>query len=156
MPDNPITTGSTASNADAMTAAIRQAEKSKVEGGIPIGAVLVENNKIIAIGHNRRVQHGDPIAHGEMDCLRNAGRRKSYRNLTLFTTLSPCMMCSGTIVQFKLGKVIIGENTTFGGNEDFLRSHGIDVHVLNDPRCIALMRDFQQNHADLWQEDIAE
>jgi cytosine/creatinine deaminase len=146
----------TAAEADALAAAIAEAEKGAAEGGIPIGAALVENGRVIAVGHNRRVQNGDPIAHGEMDCLRNAGRRGSYRDLTLVTTLSPCMMCSGTIVQFKVGRVIIGENRTFGGNEDFLRSHGIEVRVVDDARCVELMRRFQADHPDLWREDIAE
>lgn len=144
------------SDVEAMAVAVEEAERSAAEGGIPIGSVLVEDGRIIASGHNRRVQNGDPIAHGEMDCLRNAGRRKSYRDLTLFTTLSPCMMCAGTIVQFKIGRVIVGENRTFGGNEEFLKSHGVEVRVLDDERCIALMRSFQQQHPDLWQEDIAE
>jgi cytosine/creatinine deaminase len=106
-----------------MCAAIEQAEKSFAEGGVPIGAALIENGVHVATGHNRRVQQGDPIAHGEMDCLRAAGRRRSYRNTTLYTTLSPCMMCAGTIVQFKIPRVVVGENSTFGGNEDFLRSY---------------------------------
>ena len=144
------------SDLEAMDAAVAQAEKSAAEGGIPIGAALVGPAGIIAVGHNRRVQHGDPIAHGEMDCLRAAGRQRSYRGLTLYTTLSPCMMCAGTIVQFKIGRVVIGENRSFGGNEDFLRAHGIAVTVLDDPRCIALMAAFQRDHPELWNEDIAE
>jgi creatinine deaminase len=140
----------------AMAAAIREAEAGAAEGGIPIGAALVEDGRIIATGHNRRVQHGDPIAHGEMDCLRSAGRRRNYRNMTLYTTLTPCMMCAGTIVQFKIGRVVIGENRTFDGNEEFLRSHGVDVVVLDDQRCIELMRSFQENHPEVWREDIGE
>jgi cytosine deaminase len=139
-----------------MDAAFAQAAKSFAEGGLPIGAVLARGATILAAGHNRRVQHGDPIAHGEMDCLRTAGRLKSYKDLTLFTTLSPCMMCSGTIVQFKIPRVIIGENRTFGGNEAFLRSHNVDVVVLDDPRCVDLMSRFQCDYPDVWKEDIAE
>jgi cytosine/creatinine deaminase len=139
-----------------MDAALAQAEKSFAEGGLPIGAVLARGGELLAAGHNRRVQQGDPIAHGEMDCLRAAGRLKSYRDLTLFTTLSPCMMCSGTIVQFKIPRVIVGENRTFGGNEDFLRAHGAQVTVLDDPRCAALMSRFQREYPAVWAEDIGE
>jgi creatinine deaminase len=138
-----------------MDLAFAQAAKSFAEGGLPIGAVLARGAKLLAAGHNRRVQNGDPIAHGEMDCLRSAGRLKSYRDLTLFTTLSPCMMCSGTIVQFKISKVIIGENRSFGGNEDFLRAHGVEVVVLDEPRCVDLMSRFQSDYPDVWREDIA-
>ncbi len=136
--------------------AITEAEQGFAEGGVPIGAVLVEGGAVVARGHNRRVQQGDPIAHGEMDCLRRAGRRASYRGTTLYTTLSPCMMCAGTIVQFKIPRVVIGENRTFGGNEDFLRSHGVEVLLLDDPRCRDLMLRFQAEHPDVWAEDIAE
>jgi creatinine deaminase len=139
-----------------MEAAIAQARKSSAEGGLPIGAALARGHELLATGHNRRVQNGDPIAHGEMDCLKNAGRQKSYRGLTLFTTLSPCMMCSGTIVQFKIRRVIIGENRTFGGNEDFLRSRGVEVVVLDEPNCISLMEQFQALHPEIWNEDIGE
>jgi cytosine deaminase len=146
----------TTSDADALNAAIAQAAESASAGGVPIGAALVDGTRIVAVGHNRRVQHGDPIAHGEMDCLRNAGRQKSYRGLRLYTTLSPCMMCTGTILQFKIGRVVIGENRTFSGNEELLRSRGVEVEVLDDPRCIALMERFQRDHPDIWAEDIAE
>ena len=139
-----------------MRAAIEQAEKSLSEGGVPVGAVLAEGGVPVAAGHNRRVQQGDPIAHGEMDCLRAAGRRASYRNTTLYTTLSPCMMCAGTILQFKIPRVVVGENSSFGGNEDFLRSRGVEVVVLDDERCKSLMRRFQAEHPDIWNEDIAE
>jgi creatinine deaminase len=144
------------SDLEAMNAALAQAEESAAAGGVPIGSALVGEDEIIAVGHNRRVQHGDPIAHGEMDCLRTAGRQKSYRGMTLYTTLSPCMMCTGTIIQFKIGRVVIGENRTFGGNEELLRSRGVEVEVLDDPRCIALMERFQRDHPDIWAEDIAE
>jgi creatinine deaminase len=144
------------SDAEAMDAAIAQAEESARAGGVPIGAALVDGARVVAVGHNRRVQHGDPIAHGEMDCLRNAGRQKSYRGMTLYTTLSPCMMCTGTILQFKIKRVVIGENRTFGGKEELLRSHGVEVEILDDPRCVALRERFQRDHPDIWAEDIAE
>ena len=139
-----------------MDVALAEANKGFVEGGVPIGSALARGTQLLASGRNRRVQHGNPIAHGEMDCLRSAGRLRTYKDLTIYTTLSPCMMCCGTIVQFKIGKVIIGENRTFGGNEEFLRSRGVEVVVLNDPRCVSLMTDFQQQHPDVWKEDIAE
>lgn len=137
-------------------AALEEARQGFAEKGIPIGSILVDGGRIVGRGHNKRVQEGDAIAHGEMDCLRQAGRRKSYRATTLFTTLSPCMMCSGTIVQFKIPKVVIGENRTFGGNEEFLRSHGVDVVVLDDQRCVDLMKRFQQEYPRTWAEDIGE
>ncbi len=126
------------------------------EGGCPIGSSLAEGDRLIAKGRNQRVQGGDPIAHGEMDCLRKAGRQKSYRNMTLYTSLSPCMMCSGTIIQFDIPRVVVGENVNFGGNEDFLRSRGVEVIVENDPDCIALMKRFIEEKPELWAEDIAE
>lgn len=132
-----------------------QALKSYEEGGLPIGAAIVENGAVIAVGHNRRVQDGDPIAHGEMDCLRKAGRRRDYAGVTLYTTLSPCMMCSGTIVQFGIKSVVIGETRNFAGNVDFLRQSGVDVVVLNDPDCEALMARFIRERPELWYEDIA-
>ena len=130
--------------------------KSYDEGGLPIGSVLARGAELIGEGHNQRVQQGDPIAHGEMDALRNAGRQAHYRDTILYTSLSPCMMCAGTIVQFKIPKVVIGENQTFGGNEAFLRSHGVEVVVLNDLRCVELMTKFQTEHPDIWAEDIGE
>ena len=136
--------------------ALEEARQGYAERGIPIGSILVEDGRIVGRGHNKRVQEGDAIAHGEMDCLRQAGRRRSYRATTLFTTLSPCMMCAGTIVQFKIPKVIIGENKTFGGNEDFLRAHGVEVVVLNDCRCIDLMASFKRDFPEIWNEDIGE
>jgi creatinine deaminase len=145
-----------ATDAECMALAIREAEAGLGEGGIPIGSVLAGPQGIIASGHNRRVQHGDPIAHGEMDCLKKAGRLRSYRGLTLYTTLSPCMMCTGTIIQFKIGRLVIGENRTFGGNEELLRSRGVDVTVLDDARCIAMMEKFQRDYPEVWAEDIGE
>lgn len=126
------------------------------EGGVPVGSVLARGAEVVATGYNKRVQLGDPIAHGEMDCLRNAGRQISYRDTTLYTSLSPCMMCSGTIVQFKIPRLVILENANFGGNEDFLRGQGVDVRILGDERCIALMRGFIERNPELWNEDIAE
>ena len=126
------------------------------EGGCPIGSVLARGDELIARGRNQRVQQGDPIAHGEMDCLRKAGRQKTYRDMTLYTSLSPCMMCSGTIIQFGIQRVVIGENKTFGGNEELLRQRGVEVILANDPDCIALMTKFIEEKPELWNEDIAE
>jgi len=140
---------------DFIGAALQQALKSYKEGGLPIGAVMVENETIIATGHNRRVQEGDPTAHGEMDCIRKAGRRSRYDGVTMYTTLSPCMMCSGTLLQFGISKVVVGEDKNFPGNIDFLRTHGVDVVLLNDPDCIDLMHRFISEQPDLWDEDIA-
>ncbi len=139
-----------------MRAAVEEAERGFAEGGVPIGAALVEDGAVVATGRNRRVQRGDPIAHGEMDCLRAAGRRRSYRNTTLYTTLSPCMMHAGAIAQFGIPRVVMGEDATFGGNEGFLRSRGVEVVVLDDERCKALMRRFQAERPEVWAEDIAE
>ncbi|MGI9523822.1 MAG: nucleoside deaminase [Hyphomicrobiaceae bacterium] len=126
------------------------------EGGCPIGSVLARGDKILSRGRNQRVQRGDPIAHGEMDALRKAGRQSTYRDTVLYTTLSPCMMCTGTIIQFGIPRVVIGENKTFGGNEGLLRSRGVEVVVVDDAECIALMTRFIQEQPALWQEDIAE
>ena len=139
-----------------LTRAFELARKSFDEGGCPIGSVLARGSIVLGEGHNQRVQLGDPIAHGEMDALRNAGRQRSYAKTTLYTSLSPCMMCAGTIVQFKIPHVVIGENVNFGGNEDFLRAHGVTVEVADDPRCIELMRRFIAEQPGLWNEDIAE
>ena len=139
-----------------LRAAIEQARKSLAEGGIPIGAVLVHDGRIIGRGHNRRVQSGSPIDHGEMNCLRNAGRLPAavYRRSTLYTTLSPCPMCSGAIVLYKIPQIVAGENRTFLGAEEYLRSQGVQVDVVQDSECIELMTDFVRNHPDLWNEDI--
>lgn len=126
------------------------------EGGCPIGSVLARGDELVSQGRNQRVQCGDPIAHGEMDALRKAGRQKTYRDTTLYTSLSPCMMCSGTIVQFGIPRVVIAENTTFGGNEAFLEENGVEVIVADDPDCIALMTKFIKERPELWAEDIAE
>jgi creatinine deaminase len=138
-----------------MRAAFEQALTSYNEGGLPIGAVMVENNAIISAGHNRRVQDGDPTAHGEMDCLRKAGRRTRYDSVTLYTTLSPCMMCTGTVLQFGIRRVVIGEDRNFPGNIELLRSHGVEVLLMNDHDCIALMQRFIAERPELWDEDIA-
>ena len=143
---------------DFMRTAIAEAELGRAEGGIPIGAVLVHGGRVIGRGHNRRVQRGSPILHGEMDALENAGRQPAlvYQESVLYTTLSPCSMCSGAILLYGISTVIIGENQTFLGEEDWLRSRGVTITVLQDDRCIQLMRDFVRNHPDLWNEDIGE
>ena len=138
-----------------LRAAYEQALKSYREGGLPIGGVMVEDGAIIAAGHNRRVQSGDPIAHGEMDCFRAAGRRARYDTVALYTTLSPCMMCAGTVVQFGVRRVLIGEARNFPGNPDFLRAHGVQVEIADDPDCIELMTRFIVEKPELWDEDIA-
>ena len=139
-----------------LQAAIEQARKSLAEGGIPIGSVLVHEGKIIGRGHNCRVQTGSPIDHGEMNCLRNAGRLPAavYRKSVIYTTLSPCPMCSGAIILYQIPRVIVGENQTFLGAEEYLRSNGIQVEVIEDADCIQIMRDFIRAHPQLWNEDI--
>ncbi|NJD37994.1 MAG: nucleoside deaminase [Geobacter sp.] len=139
-----------------MQAAIAEAEQGYAEGGIPIGSVIVHNGTIIGRGHNRRVQKGSAILHGEMDALENAGRQPAavYRESVLYTTLSPCPMCSGAILLYGIPKVIIGENRTFMGEEELLRSRGVEVQVLQDSRCIALMERFIAEKPELWNEDI--
>ena len=133
-----------------------QAKSGFDSGGCPIGSVLARSGHEVSRGHNQRVQQGDPIAHGEMDALRKAGRQKTYRDTVLYTTLSPCMMCSGTIVQFGIPRVVIGENKTFGGNEVFLRDHGVKVVIADDADCNALMARFIRKKPELLAEDIAE
>lgn len=140
----------------AFEAAFQAAQKSLSEGGIPIGAALARNGGIIAAGHNERVQRADPIAHGEMSALRSAGRQATYRDTTLYTTLAPCAMCAGTIIQFKIPRVVVGEAVTFPGELELLRSRGVEVVVLDDQRCVDMMNRFQREHAALWAEDIAE
>jgi len=138
-----------------MAMALAEAQQGFDEGGVPVGAVLVGvEGRLLGGGHNRRVQDGDPIAHGEMDCLRRVGRMRSYAGTTLYTTLTPCMMCTGTIIQFGIPRVVIGENRSFDGNEDLLRSRGVAVTVLDDPACIALMQRFQREKPAVWAEDI--
>jgi cytosine/creatinine deaminase len=132
------------------------AKQSYDEGGCPIGSVLVRNGQIIGEGHNQRVQGGDPIAHGEMDCIRNAGRQRTYKDTVLYTSLSPCMMCTGTIIQFGIPRVVINENQNFGGNESFLESKGVAVEIANDEASIELMARFIRERPELWNEDIGE
>jgi creatinine deaminase len=130
--------------------------KGYEEGGVPVGSLLARGGEVVAEGWNRRVQLGDPIAHGEMDCLRRAGRQRSYRDTILYTSLSPCMMCAGTIVQFGIPAVVILENCNFGGNEDFLRASGVALAIVDDRRCIDLMARFIAKKPELWYEDIGE
>ena len=141
-----------------LLAAIEEAETGLRERGIPIGSVLVHEGRIIGRGHNRRVQRGSAVLHGEMDALENAGRlpAKVYRESVLYTTLSPCAMCTGAILLFGIPRVVIGENRTFLGEEDLLRSRGVSVEVVEDARCIALMTEFIRAHPELWNEDIGE
>lgn len=138
--------------------AIEEAEKGLNEGGIPIGSVIVYQGKILGAGHNKRIQQGSVVLHGEMDALENAGRQsaKVYQNSVLYTTLSPCPMCTGAILLYGIPKVVIGENQTFMGSEQLLRDHGVEVVVLNDPTCIQLMKDFIAAKPNLWNEDIGE
>ena len=139
-----------------MAAAIAEAEAGLAEGGIPIGSVLVHQGKIIGRGHNRRVQRRSAILHGEMDALENAGRLPAsvYTQSVVYTTLSPCAMCTGAILLYRIPRVVIGENQTFMGEEDWLRSRGVRVDVVQDGTCIAMMREFIQAHPELWSEDI--
>ncbi len=139
-----------------MQAAIAEAKQGLAEGGIPIGSVLVLDGKIVGRGHNRRVQRGSAILHAEMDCFENAGRltAKEYARCVLYSTLSPCDMCSGTALLYKVPKVIIGENQTFQGPEDYLRSRGVELEIVDSDECIQLMKDFIAAKPDLWNEDI--
>lgn len=139
-----------------LRAAIAEAQQGRAEGGIPIGSVIVHRGRIIGRGHNRRVQKGSAILHGEMDALENAGRQPAsvYRQSVLYTTLSPCSMCSGAILLYGIPRVIIGENKTFHGEEELLKSRGVSLEVLQDSTCIAMMRSFIDEHPDLWNEDI--
>ncbi len=139
-----------------LRAAIDEARQGLAEGGIPIGSVVVHDGKIVGRGHNRRVQQASTILHGEMDALERAGRKPAsfYRECTLYTTLSPCPMCSGATVLYKIPKVVIGENKSFLGEEQWLKSHGVEVNVLQDEECIGLMREFMERHPQLWAEDI--
>ncbi len=144
-----------------LRAAIDEARQGLREGGLPIGSVLVRQNQIIARGHNRRVQRGDPMAHAEIDCLTNAGRQKTYKDTILYSTLMPCYLCTGAVIQFGIPKVIIGEDVTFPGGDakwgrsrEFLEANGIEVVDLNDAECIEMMTAFIREHPDLWNEDI--
>jgi cytosine deaminase len=141
-----------------LTAAIDEAKAGLAEGGIPIGSVLVIDDRIIGRGHNRRVQKGSAVLHAEMDCLENAGRLTAadYRRSTLYSTLSPCDMCSGAVLLYGIPRVVVGENQTFQGPEDYLRHRGIDLDIRNDAECIQLMTDFIAANPNLWNEDIGE
>jgi len=138
-----------------MSAAIEQAEKSWREGGIPVGSVLADDSgSIVARGHNERVQTGDPTAHAEMVAFRKAGRRRDFHTLTLVSTLSPCSMCAGTAILYRVSRVVVGENRTYQGAEDWMRQNRVELHVLDDDRAIALMERLQREKPDLWAEDI--
>jgi creatinine deaminase len=148
----------TMSPAQLLAPALEEARRGRDEGGVPIGAALVVDGQVIAVGHNRRVQEGSAIKHGETDCLEAAGRLPAsvYARATMVTTLSPCDMCTGAILLYKIPRVIIGENRTFLGGEDLLRSRGVEVVVLDDAECIELMEDFIAREPALWNEDIGE
>ncbi|HUV32371.1 MAG TPA: nucleoside deaminase [Devosiaceae bacterium] len=148
--------GATTAELQHFDAAYDEAQKGISAGGIPIGSVLVRNGEIVGRGHNQRVQKDDPILHGEMDCLRNSGRQESYRDTTIYTTISPCMMCVGTIIQFGIPRVIVGESRNFKGFQDVLTLAGVEVVDLNDKRCIEMMGDFIAANPALWDEDIAQ
>jgi cytosine/creatinine deaminase len=137
-----------------MRAAIAQARKSREEGGIPIGSALARAGELIAVGHNKRVQENDPVTHAEIDCLRSAGRVGSFRDTVLYSTLMPCYLCAGAVVQFGIKKVIVGESRTFSGALDFMRSHGVEVIDLDLPECVEMMQKFIAENPALWNEDI--
>jgi cytosine deaminase len=137
-----------------MALALQQARASLEAGGVPVGAVLASAGEVIAAGHNERVQHGDPVAHGEISALRNAGRRASYTDTTMYTTLSPCQMCTGAILLFQIPRVVVGEARTFEGDLGFLRSKGVEIVLLDDPDCVAAMAEFQARYQQVWSEDI--
>jgi cytosine/creatinine deaminase len=139
---------------DMMELALAQARISLAAGGVPVGAVLAGSGQVIAAGHNERVQRGDPVAHGEIACLRNAGRRPSYHDTTLYTTLSPCQMCTGAILLFQIPRVVVGEAQTFAGDLDFLAGRGVEIVLLEDPDCVAVMAEFQRRYPEVWSEDI--
>ncbi len=137
-----------------MRAAIAQAQKSRAEGGIPIGSALVLDGRLVGVGHNKRVQEADPVTHAEIDCLRNAGRLGSFRRTVLYSTLMPCFLCAGAVVQFGIKKVIVGESRTFAGASEFMRSHGVEVIDLNLIECVVMMQKFISENPALWNEDI--
>jgi cytosine/creatinine deaminase len=137
-----------------MALALGQARASLGDGGVPVGAVLAAGGQVVAAGHNERVQRGDPVAHGEIACLRNAGRRPSYAGTTMYTTLSPCQMCSGAILLFQIPRVVVGEAETFAGDLGFLADRGVQIVLLDDEDCVAAMREFQQRYPEVWSEDI--
>lgn len=134
--------------------ALGEARASLADGGVPVGAALAAGGTLIAAGHNERVQRGDPVAHGEISCLRNAGRQSSYAGMTLYTTLSPCQLCSGAILLFQIPRVVVGEARTFAGDLGFLTAHEVEVVLADDDRCVAVMREFQERFPEVWSEDI--
>ncbi|MBW3606092.1 MAG: nucleoside deaminase [Actinobacteria bacterium] len=137
--------------------AVDEARIGRDEGGIPIGAALIgRDGQVLGRGHNRRVQHDDPSVHGETDAFRNAGRQRSYRGTTMVTTLSPCWYCSGLVRQFGISRVVIGEAETFSGGHEWLAEHGVEIHVLDDQRCVDLLQEFIANNPELWNEDIGD
>ena len=144
----------TAADLEMMQLALGEARAGLDEGGVPVGAVLASGGQVLARGRNERVQRGDPVAHGEIACLRNAGRRPSYRDTTLYTTLSPCPMCSGAILLFQIPRVIVGDAESFAGDLGFLTERGVDVVLLRDPGCVAAMQEFQRRYPGVWSEDI--
>jgi len=139
-----------------MKAAIEEARQGLKEGGIPIGSIMVRDGKILGRGHNQRVQKNDPMTHAEIDCLRNAGRVGNYKGAVLYSTLMPCYLCAGAVVQFGIKKVIVGESRTFPGAEQFMRDHGVEVINLDNAECIELMENFIRDKPELWNEDIGE
>ncbi|MEN9214926.1 MAG: nucleoside deaminase [Gloeomargarita sp. DG02_3_bins_56] len=139
-----------------MQAAIEQARQGFAEGGIPIGSVLVKDGQIVGAGRNRRVQDGDPMTHAEIDCLRRAGRIGSYRGTTLYSTLMPCYLCAGAVVQFGIKRVLVGESQTFPGAREFMEQHGVEVIDLNLPECQTMMQEFIRKNPELWYEDIGQ
>ena len=139
---------------DLMELALDQARVSLAAGGVPVGAVLAADGQVVASGHNERVQRGDPVAHGEIACLRNAGRRPGYSGMTLYTTLSPCQMCSGAALLFQIPRVVVGEAQTFEGDLGFLAGRGVEIVLLDDEDCVAVMREFQRRYPEIWSEDI--
>jgi cytosine/creatinine deaminase len=139
---------------DMMALALAQARVSLEAGGVPVGAVLAAGGQVVAAGHNERVQRGDPVAHGEIACLRNAGRQSSYAGMTLYTTLSPCQMCSGAVLLFQIPRVVVGEAQTFEGDLGFLSGQGVEIVLLDDAGCVAAMREFQERFPQVWSEDI--
>ncbi len=142
------------SEKELMEAAIAQARKSLSEGGIPIGSALARNGELLAVGHNKRVQESDPVTHAEIDCLRQAGRIGSFRDTELYSTLMPCYLCSGAVVQFGIRRVIVGESRTFPGGPEFMRAHGVEVIDLDLPECFEMMAKFIAKNPQLWDEDI--
>jgi cytosine/creatinine deaminase len=142
-------------DAEMMGLALEQAKASLAGGGVPVGAVLATaTGQVLGAGHNERVQRGDPVAHGEIACLRDVGRRPSYADTVLYTTLSPCQMCSGAILLFQIPRVVVGEAETFAGDLGFLADRGVEITLLSDPLCVAAMREFQERYPQVWSEDI--